>query len=63
MHHGGTQKVKEAEILNYHKLIAKMEAQFNIWQRGLSLLGRAQVIKAQGLSLLQYVASTMKVPE
>jgi len=64
IHHGGTQNAKEVEKLNYNKLIAKMEAQFNMWkQRELLLLGRAQVIKAQGLSLLQYIASTIKVPE
>jgi hypothetical protein len=40
-----------------------MRATFNMWrQRGLTLLGRAQVAKAQGISLVQHISMAIAIP-
>jgi len=52
------------EEKNFGKIIGKLTTTLNLWKtRNLTLLGRVQVVKAQALSLLQYVGNNLETPE
>jgi len=49
---------------NFEKPLTKLKSNFNLWKsRSLSLLGKVLVTKAQGLSILNYLASNVSVPK
>ncbi len=56
---------KEAtEELNWGRIVEKTKAMLNRWKgRDLSLLGRVMIVKAQGISQIQYLASNITMPQ
>uniref|UniRef100_A0A3P9M210 Reverse transcriptase domain-containing protein n=1 Tax=Oryzias latipes TaxID=8090 RepID=A0A3P9M210_ORYLA len=57
-----TKDQKQRELMNYNPMIAKAQNRFNRWlQRDLSLKGRALLAKAEGISRLVYIASSLSL--
>ena len=49
---------------NFDKALAKLKNITNLWrQRNLSLLGRVQVLKAQGLTQFTHIANAIPIPQ
>jgi len=54
----------EIEKANFEPVISGIEKKFNLWRmRNLSLPGKILIIKAHGLSKLQFLASAIPVPD
>ena len=50
--------------INFEEALSKMRNNFNSWnQRDVSILGRVMLAKCHGISMLQYLASIIEVPE
>lgn len=57
-----TKDQKERETINFTPMIKKAENKFNCWlQRDLSLRGRCLLSKAEGISRLVYMASSLSL--
>ena len=53
---------QEAE-LNFRPIVTKLRRKLGLWStRNLSLLGKTTILKSQGLSYMQYLASMVTVP-
>ena len=53
-----------AEERNFVKALSDIQNVLNLWSmRGLSLLGRFQVLKALGISKIEYISSMAYVPK
>ena len=62
--HGRVDDRVITEKVNFEEALTKMRNNFNSWnRRDLSILGRVMLAKYHGIAMLQYLASSIEVPE
>jgi hypothetical protein len=63
VYYGRIEDKKNVEKANFERTLNKMRSNFNSWnQRDLTILGRVMLAKCHGISLIQYLANSIEVP-